>query len=344
MLKNNISSIIIVVNLSNNEEKGEKMKNKENDLYIIKVYDKKLNWKKVIFVIFILLVIIVSTYLGIRYAKKDNNIEKLTQENDTQLENESQINNEQLEEAKPEETPLEEIPVIEAKNKIPMYTETSRENVSKIYSSTPDAKRVFLTFDDGPSSNVTPLILDLLKENDIKATFFTLGSRVIQNPDIVKRAYEEGHYIANHGYSHVYSSIYASEENLLNEYNQTEEAIRNAIGVPEYSSHLFRFPGGSVGGIYDSVKKQYLSTLRENNILYLDWNCLSEDSTGNRTKEQLVQYVKNTSQNKNSVVVLMHDAGDKILTYETLQEVIDYFRENGYTFYNLYDLIEYEIK
>lgn len=170
-----------------------------------------------------------------------------------------------------------------------------------------------------------------------------LGSRVEKNSEIVKRAYEEGHYIANHGYSHVYANIYESEENLLEEYNKTEEAIRNAINVPEYSSHLFRFPGGSIGGKYNDIKKEYTQKLAEHEILYVDWNCLNEDSMGKYTKEQLVQFIKNSSANKNSVVVLMHDASDKILTYETLQEVIDYFKENNYEFYNFYDVIEYEL-
>lgn len=70
---------------------------------------------------------------------------------------------------------------------------------------------------------------------------------------------------------------------------------------------------------------------------------MNEDSMGKYTKEQLVQFIKNSSANKNSVVVLMHDASDKILTYETLQEVIDYFKENNYEFYNFYDIIEYEL-
>ena len=318
------------------------MKNNANDLYLIEMCDKKLNWKKVIFVFIILLLIVVSIYLGIRYAKRDSNMQNLTQENNTILEENDTENS--IEENSEDELPTEETPKVEAKNKIPMCTENSREKIKKVYSSTPDAKRVFLTFDDGPSSNITPLILDVLKQNDIKATFFTLGSRVVQNPQIVKRAYEEGHYIANHGYTHVYSTIYESKESLLDEFNRTEEAIRNAIGVPEYSSHLFRFPGGSIGGQYNSVKKEYVKVLDENDILYVDWNCLNEDSTGKRTKEQLVQYIKDTSKNKNSVVVLMHDAGDKVLTYETLQEVIDYFRENEYTFYNFYDIIDYELK
>lgn len=294
--------------------------------YQLKVYKKRIRWCHVLLVICAIGVIAFSIFLGIKLAK--NNMNNKSDEN--LLESNLQ-------------TDVIETPEIK-KNRIPIVTEIGRQNVKKVYSSTADAKRVFLTFDDGPSSNVTPLILDVLKQNDIKATFFTLGSRVEQNPQIVKRAYEEGHYIANHGYSHNYSSIYSSEQALLDEYNKTEEAIRKAIEVPEYSSHLFRFPGGSIGGRYNAVKKEYAKDIGLYDILYVDWNCLNEDATGNRTKEQLVQYIKNTSVNKNSVVVLMHDAGDKILTYETLQEVIDYFRDSGYTFYNFYDLIEYELK
>lgn len=302
------------------------MQKKIEEFYMIKVENsnnKKNNKGLVIFLIVLVIVIALSTVLGIRCAIKANESDNVTDINEP---------NKETEETK------------EMKNKIPIYTELGRENMKNVYTSTKENKRVFLTFDDGPSSNITPLILDLLKENNIKATFFTLGSRVNQNPEIVKREYQEGHYIANHGYSHVYSSIYSSKESLLDEYNKTEDAIRNAIGIPEYSSHLFRFPGGSTGGKYDKVKREYKKVLGEQNVFYVDWNCLNEDSSGNRTKEQLVEFIKKYSANKNSVVVLMHDAGDKILTYETLQEVIDYFRENGYEFYNFYDVIEYELK
>lgn len=82
------------------------------------------------------------------------------------------------------------------------------ERVSHIYNS--DYKRVFLTFDDGPSKSVTIPILDILKQNNVKATFFVLGSNAERYPEIVKRAYQEGHYIANHSFTHVYSNIYSS--------------------------------------------------------------------------------------------------------------------------------------
>jgi len=65
-----------------------------------------------------------------------------------------------------------------------------------------------LTFDDGPTTSVTPKILDILKEENVKATFFVIGKSAEEHPEIVKRAYDEGHYIANHGYSHNYKSIY----------------------------------------------------------------------------------------------------------------------------------------
>ena len=82
---------------------------------------------------------------------------------------------------------------------IPNFTEQSLNNINKIYNlSENEQKVIYLTFDDGPSRDVTPLVLDVLKEENIKATFFVLGRNVDANPDILKRVYEEGHYIANH--------------------------------------------------------------------------------------------------------------------------------------------------
>ena len=75
-------------------------------------------------------------------------------------------------------------------------------------------------------------------------------------PETTNRIYNEGHYIANHGYSHKYSTIYQSPEQILNEYNQCNQIVANTIKVPEYNSHLFRFPGGFVGGKYAKNKKQ----------------------------------------------------------------------------------------
>ena len=202
-----------------------------------------------------------------------------------------------------------------------------------------EGKRVFLTFDDGPSKDVTPHILGILDKYNIKATFFVLGNRVKMYPDIVKQEYEAGHYIANHGYSHKYSSIYKNVDSILKEYNKTEQAIREALGDETYSSNLFRFPGGSKGGPYEKIKKKARKELKEYGIAYLDWSALTYDAEGANTKKEILSNLKETINGWNNVVILMHDAADKKITYETLEDVIKYLKKEGYEFKNIYDLM-----
>lgn len=304
---------------------------------IIHVEKRKLNIKKVIGVILAFLVIIISGFLGVHYAKKYT---KTTTENIAQnvviaSEETNELVTEQIEAI--ENVIGQSLVIEEQKPLLPTYTEIGRNNINSIYNE--QGKTVYLTFDDGPSNTVTPLILDVLKNNNIKATFFVLGSCVSYFPEITKRAYNEGHYIANHGYSHVYNKIYQNTQTILDEYNACEEKIRNAIGINEYSSHLFRFPGGSNGGKYETLKNETKLILDQNNIAYLDWNCLSKDSEGNFTKEELLNNIKETSVGKGNIVLLMHDSPNKILTYEILQDVINYFLEQGYTFGNMYDVM-----
>ena len=212
------------------------------------------------------------------------------------------------------------------------------KSIKNIYNGE-EGKRVFLTFDDGPTKEVTPHILDILKEYNVKATFFVLGNRVEQNPDLVKRAYNEGHYIANHSYSHKYSKIYKDAETVLSEYNKTENAIRKALNKEDYSSHLFRFPGGSHGGKYEKIKKDARKKMNESGVAFLDWSALTFDAEGAKTTEDILKNLKNTMKGWNNVVVLMHDAADKKITYESLDDVIKYLQKEGYKFENIYDLI-----
>lgn len=294
------------------------------------------NRKKIIIIIVLtVLTIIVLSLLGI-YAANMYNIKYISKQkrkngiiNSTnQLKqnfNTNQIINTEIKEQK-------------EKIKLPQYTEEAKNKMKNIYNT--EKKIAYLTFDDGPSKAVTPLILDLLKKENIKATFFVLGSNVNANKDILIREYNEGHYIANHGYSHQYSKIYKSEQEVLNEYNKTEKSIQSALGIDEYSSHLFRFPGGSTGGKYSKLKSKAKQTLHENNISFIDWNCLTKDAEGIQTKESIIENLKKTSDGKSSLVILMHDAETKILTYETLQDVINYLREQGYEFDNFYSIMK----
>ena len=290
------------------------------------------NYKRKVVLIFILAILFIVTFsmLGIHWAKMYNS--NLIAKRKDYLNN-SDIINEKKEQIIGSIEDREQV-----KNSLlPIYTENAKNQMNNIYNT--KTKIAYLTFDDGPSQAVTPLILNVLKEQNIKATFFVLGSNVNKNPDIVKRAYLEGHYIANHGYSHNYSKIYSKAENVLSEYNKTEKAIQKAIGNSEYSSHLFRFPGGYTGGKYEKIKQKAGELLNKNDIAYLDWNVLTGDAEGANTKEKIMKNIEKHTKDKGNIVVLMHDASSKILTYETLIEVINYLRNQGYTFDNFYKVM-----
>ena len=162
---------------------------------------------------------------------------------------------------------------------------------------------------------------------------------VENNPSLLKREYEEGHFIANHGYTHKYKEIYKTPDSVYEEYTRTNQAIINATGNENYNSLIFRFPGGSFGGPYAETKKIAKQKLKEKGISSVDWNALTNDADGAKTKEAIMSNLYETTKDKTSIVLLMHDAPDKILTYETLNDVIKYFKDNGYKFETFFDVI-----
>lgn len=300
------------------------------------IISRRLNKRKIaILIILVILFVILATISGIKIADY-HKTKKLGEELRKQQE---QIILEEQEKRRQEEERKQAVIQKRIEQTGRPLSEEEKDRIAHIYRSTGE-KRVFITFDDGPSQTVTPLILDLLKKENVKATFFTLGKNAEYNPELIKREFDEGHYVANHGYSHKYSEIYSSPEETLNEYNYTEQAIKNALGNQAYMSRVFRFPGGSNGGYYHTAKQESKAFLKENGIVHLDWNCLSEDAVGANTKESLMQNVIDTMGEKDSVVILMHDASDKILTYEMLSDLIAYLREKGYKFQNIYDLLD----
>ena len=293
---------------------------------LISIERKYKNKRNIIIAIFfIVVIIIVGLVIKENYRKSEFNNHYLAYK-------------EQAEQAQKKQEELEELEKEKIKEMLPQLTDEGKANLANIYHS--ETKRVFLTFDDGPSQTVTPKVLDTLKSEKIKATFFLLGSRVELEPDIVKREYEEGHYLASHGYSHVYSQIYASPQSVLDEYNKCISAIRNAIGQPEYNPHLFRYPGGYWGGKYASVKKEALQLWEQNDILHIDWNALTSDAAGAKTTEEFISELDKTVPKHNSVVVLMHDAGNKTATANALPTIIKYFRDQGFEFENFYSIIK----
>lgn len=300
--------------------------------------------KKIVFAIIIFSIIGIIASLGFIFYNKHKIVEASAQNTNVITEEVSMSDNSANIEGKSDNAEDKEVsnsqPSDDANGNKQISEDVQKfiDSVKNIYNGT-DGKRVFLTFDDGPTKEVTPHILDILDKYNIKATFFVLGTRVEQNPDILKREYDSGHYIANHSFSHKYSSIYKSADSVLEEYNRTENAIRVALGNNSYSSNLFRFPGGSYGGQYEKIKKEARKKLNENGIAYLDWSALTYDAEGAKTKDAILSNLKETINGWDNVVILMHDAADKKITYETLEDVIKYLQGKGYNFKNIYDIM-----
>ena len=198
-------------------------------------------------------------------------------------------------------------------------------------------KKAYLTFDDGPTTKATGKILDNLKEENVKATFFVVGKHVKEHPELVKREYDEGHYIANHGYNHNNKILYKDMDSFKNEIVATDMEISKAIGVENYSSHIFRFPNGYMSHIYMNQKKDALKVLSNLDYVYVDWNCLNRDSEKKYSNYQLLNNLKKTSKNKGTLIILMHDTADVNKTYNILKESISYLKSQGYEFRNFYD-------
>lgn len=200
-------------------------------------------------------------------------------------------------------------------------------------------KIAYLTFDDGPNKIVTPKVLDILKKENVKATFFVIGKNVESNPEIVKRAYEEGHYIANHGYDHNNKELYKSEESFIKEIKKTDIQIGKAIGRKDYCSHIFRFPNGYMSKQNKEAKKKAVKLLNDMNYTYIDWNSLNNDSIKKYNKTELLNNLKKYSKNKGTLVILMHDTKDVSDSSEALEDSIKYLKNQGYKFENFYNLI-----
>lgn len=230
----------------------------------------------------------------------------------------------------PVETPVPEIPAAEEQNDLLKIALNATGESTKV---------CYLTFDDGPTAEVTPAVLDVLKEYDVKATFFMLGKNIEAYQDITKRVFDEGHLPANHSYSHVYDNLYSSGTSFMEEIHKTESLIRNITGVEPFK--LMRFPGGaSNSGKYGEAKQSYKHILQENGYYYADWNALNGDAEGSsRTPEQLLARIKETAK-YDKIVVLLHDASTKQTTAESLPAIIEYLKSQGYAFKRL-DEIKY---
>lgn len=199
-------------------------------------------------------------------------------------------------------------------------------------------KVAYLTFDDGPSSKATTEVLNILKEKGIKATFFVLGDSIDKNPESkkqLKRMAKEGHAIGIHSYSHDYNKLYPNgvtdKKTFLNEFYKTKKLLKDAIGE-SFDTRLVRFPGGHMSWNTEDVDKE----LEEKGIVQVDWNSLNGDAEGIiKSEEVLYENIVKTTEDKDKIIILMHDTNYKETTVSSLNKVLDHLLEEGFKFRTL---------
>ena len=192
-------------------------------------------------------------------------------------------------------------------------------------------KIAYLTFDDGPSIN-TEKLLDILDQYDVKATFFVIYHKKMENK--YKAIVDRGHTIALHSYTHTYSKIYKTEKGYYEDLNKIHDYVEKVTGV---DSKIIRFPGGSSNTVSRKYNKTIMKTLKksvtEKGYVFHDWNIDSTDASGiNRDPDLLVEKVQEGLKKKKPVVdILMHDTGkSKTTTVEALPRIIEAVQAAGY--------------
>lgn len=183
-----------------------------------------------------------------------------------------------------------------------------------------DIRKVYLTFDDGPSSN-TNRILDILAEYDVKATFFVVGKEEEEYQSLYKRIVEEGHTLAMHSYSHKYSEIYQSVESYSADLRRLQEFLYETTGV---WCRYCRFPGGSSNAVSKVDMHDLIAYLDGQDMSYFDWNISSGDAASSYISPQNI--IRNCTvklQDYDEAIILMHDAANKNSTVEALPKLIE---------------------
>lgn len=186
-------------------------------------------------------------------------------------------------------------------------------------------KTAYLTFDDGPDERNTEAVLDVLKQEGVKATFYVVGRNVNAYPETVKRIFDEGHALGNHSYDHDYDRLYASVDNYLEEMEEADEAIYSLIGMRPL---ITRAPGGRMSHFDEA----YDAVTANNGYVEHDWNVSSADSDPSGPVAQ--DFIDNIAgqATMDSAIILMHSSSGHEETVKALPEIIRVLRERGYIF------------
>lgn len=195
-----------------------------------------------------------------------------------------------------------------------------------------ETKVAYLTFDDGPSM-LSSRYLDILKEENVNATFFVIGQQVCDEmEDVVKRAIDEGNEIGIHTYCHEARNIYGCADSCYRDVMKTRGILEDKFG---YKPKLYRFPWGSANNYIASYRDDIISRLKKEGLEYQDWNVSAEDSVGSPTEESILSNIRKDYKKYDEPVILMHDSGCNEKTLSSLREVIRELKKSGYSFETL---------
>jgi peptidoglycan-N-acetylglucosamine deacetylase len=190
-------------------------------------------------------------------------------------------------------------------------------------------KEVYLTFDDAPGDRVTEEILKVLKDNDIKGTFFIVGNRIEGREKVLKQIVTEGNGIGLHSYTHKFKKIYSNPKIFIDEMLKTSDEIYEKVGIRTY---LIRFPGGSK----PFMNKEFLEQLHSYNFKIYDWNVpISDGINAKLSPQRLYKEAINARKFKSPLIILMHCSGENENTVQALPKIIEHYKELGYNFKTL---------
>ncbi len=189
------------------------------------------------------------------------------------------------------------------------------------------SKKAYLTFDDGPSDN-TEKILDILKEKNVKATFFVVGREGENAKKVYRRILAEGSTLGLHSYSHDYEKIYSSIEGYKADLNKLRKYLKQVTGK---DINFYRFPGGSSNSISKIDLGECAKYLQEEGITYYDWNALNDDAVCFQNGPKVLnEKIMKDVKGRNTVMILMHDLHECTATVDALPSLIDELKADGY--------------
>lgn len=191
----------------------------------------------------------------------------------------------------------------------------------------PVKKKVYLTFDDGPGTE-TEKILEILKKNGVKATFFVTGKESDTAKRIYKKIVKAGHTLGMHSYSHIYDEIYESEKAFTKDFDKLYDYLKDVTG---YQAEWYRFPGGSSSQRTELPIQTFINVLESKNVRYIDWNVISPDiSNPSANQEQVVSGIVEGVSQFDTSVVLLYDSADRPMTVKALPQIIERLKKENY--------------